>query len=49
MNRHNLNNIRPEATRHFWNEKKIYLKNKINGLVTNTNNKKIRELHGGIS
>jgi hypothetical protein len=41
----NLNNIRYEASRHFRNKKKEYLKDKTNELATNKKNKKIRKLY----
>jgi hypothetical protein len=44
----NLNNIRREASRHFRNKKKEYLKAKINELETNSKNKNIRHLYKGI-
>jgi hypothetical protein len=37
----NLNNIRREASSHFMNKKKEYLKDKINELATNSKNKNI--------
>jgi hypothetical protein len=40
----NLNNIR-----HFRNKKRQYLKEKIDELVTNSKNKKIRDLYRGIN
>jgi hypothetical protein len=40
----NLNNVRREASRHFRNKKKEYLKPKINELETNSKNKNIRHL-----
>jgi hypothetical protein len=39
----NLNNVRVEASRHFRNKKKEYLKAKINKLKTNSKNKNIRD------
>jgi hypothetical protein len=48
MNWDNLNNIRCEATRHFRNKKREYLKVKINDLTINSKNKNIRELYRGI-
>jgi hypothetical protein len=45
----NLHNIRCEASRHFRNKKKEYLKAKINELETNSKNKNIRDLYRGIS
>jgi hypothetical protein len=45
----NLNNVRREASRHFRNEKREYLKDKINELATNSKNKNknIRDLYRG--
>jgi hypothetical protein len=43
----NLNKARHEASRHFRNKKREYLKAKINELETNSKN--IRELYRGIS
>ena len=45
----NLNNVRREVSRHFRNEKKAYLRAKIEELETNSNIKNIRGLHRGIS
>jgi hypothetical protein len=39
----NLHNVRREASRHFRNKKKEYLKAKIIGLETNSKNKNIRD------
>jgi hypothetical protein len=44
-----LNNIALEASRHFRNKKRKYLNDKINGLATNSKNKNIRDLYGGIN
>jgi hypothetical protein len=49
INRDNLNNVRHEASRHFRNKKREYLKYKINDLATNSKNKNIRELYRGIN
>jgi len=43
------NNVRPEASRHFRNKKKEYLKAKIEELETNTKIKNIRELYRDIN
>jgi hypothetical protein len=43
----NLNNVRPEATRHFRNKKKEYLKAQIDEIETNSKTKNIRDLYGG--
>jgi hypothetical protein len=45
----NLNNVRHEASRHFRNKKKEYLKAKINELETNSKNKNIRDFYKGIN
>ena len=45
----NLNNVRLEASRHFRNKKKAYLKAKIEDLETNSKIKSIRDLYRGIS
>jgi hypothetical protein len=42
VNGNNLNNVRREASRHFRNKKREYLKDKINELATNSKNKNIR-------
>jgi hypothetical protein len=49
INGDNLNNIRREASRHFRNEKKEYLKDKINEVASNSKNKNIRDLYRGIN
>ena len=41
----NLNHVRREATRHFRNKKKAYLKDKIEEFETNSEIKNIRDLH----
>jgi hypothetical protein len=41
INGDNLNNVRCEASRHFKNKKREYLKDKINKLATNSKNKNI--------
>jgi hypothetical protein len=45
----NPHNVRCEASRHFRNKKKGYLKAKINELETNSKNKNIRDLYRGIN
>jgi hypothetical protein len=45
----NLNNVRHEASRHFRNKEREYLKDKINELATNSKNKNIRDLYRGIN
>ena len=47
-NVNNLNNARPEASRHFRNKKMEYPNAKIKQLETNSKIKSIRELHRGI-
>jgi hypothetical protein len=49
INGDNLNNIRREASRHFRNKKREYLKDKINEVASNSKNKKIRDLYRGIN
>jgi hypothetical protein len=49
INGDNLNNVRHEASKHFKNKKKEYLKVKTNELATNSNHKKIKDLHRGIN
>jgi hypothetical protein len=44
INGDNLNNIRHEASRHFRDKKREYLKEKINDLATNRKNKSIKNL-----
>jgi len=44
----NLNNVKHEASRHFRNKKKAYLKAKIEELETNSKIKNIRDLCRGI-
>jgi hypothetical protein len=49
MNCYNLNNVRREASRHFRNTKREYLKQKISELETNSTNKNIGDLNRGIN
>jgi uncharacterized protein YaaR (DUF327 family) len=44
----NVNNVRCETNRHFWNKKREYLKDKINKLTTKSKKKNIRDLYRGI-
>jgi hypothetical protein len=44
-----LHNVRRDASRHFRNKKKEYLKAKINELETKSKNKSIRDLYRGIN
>jgi hypothetical protein len=48
INGNNLN-VRREATRHFKNKKREYLKGKISELATNSTNTHIRDLSRGIN
>jgi len=48
-NVYNLNNVRCEDRRYFWNKKKEFLKAKIDELETNSKIKNIRDLHRRIS
>ena len=45
----NMNSVRCEASRHFRDQKKAYLKAKIEDLETNSKIKNIRVLYRGIS
>ena len=45
----NLNNIRRDASRHFRNKKKAYLKVKIEVLKTNSKINNVRDLYRGIN
>jgi hypothetical protein len=44
-----LNNIRRDASRHFRNKKKAYLKVKIEELEINSKNNNVRDLYRGIN
>jgi len=44
-NVHNLNNVRCDASRHFRNKKKEYLKAKFEELETNSKIKNIRDFY----
>jgi len=48
-NVHNLNNVRRDASRHFRNKKKAYLKAKIEELETHSKTNNIRDLYMGIN
>ena len=48
-NVYNLNNVKHEASRHFRNKMKEYLKAKIDELETNSKIKNIRDLYRGIN
>jgi hypothetical protein len=45
----NLRNVRREASRHFRNKKRKYLKGKITEIELNSKNKNIRHLYRGIT
>jgi hypothetical protein len=47
VNEDNLHNIRREASRHFRNKKREYLKGKIAEIELNSKNKNIRDLYRG--
>jgi hypothetical protein len=49
VNEDNLRNIRREASRHFRDKKREYLKDKINEIELNSKNKNIRDLYRGIT
>jgi hypothetical protein len=49
MNEDNLSSTTHEASRYFRNDKREYLKVKINELAINSKNKNIRDLHRGIN
>jgi hypothetical protein len=49
LNEDNLSNVRQEASRHFRNKKREYLKDKINELESKSKNKNIRDLYRGIT
>jgi hypothetical protein len=49
VNGDNLNNVRHEASRHFRNKKREYLKDRINELAWNSKKKSIRDLYRGIN
>jgi hypothetical protein len=49
VNGDNMDNVRREASRTLRAKKREYLKNKINRLETNSNNKNLRDLYRGIN
>jgi hypothetical protein len=49
INGDNLNNVRREASRYFWNKNRKYLKDKTKDLATNSKNKNIRDQYRGIN
>jgi hypothetical protein len=48
-NENNLSDVKREASTHFRNKKREYLKDKINELESNSKNKNIRDLYRGIN
>jgi hypothetical protein len=48
-NEDNLRNVRREASLHFRNKKRQYLKDKITEIELNSKNKNIRDLYRGIT
>jgi hypothetical protein len=48
-NEENLSNVSGEASTHFRNKKREYLKDKINELESNSKNKNIRDMCRGIN
>jgi hypothetical protein len=49
VNGDNLSDVRWEASRHFRNKEREYLKDKINELGSNSKNKNTRDLYRGIN
>jgi hypothetical protein len=49
VNEDNLSKVRQEASRHFRNKKREYLKDKINELESNSKNKNIRDQYRSIN
>jgi hypothetical protein len=49
VNEDNLGDVQPEASRHFRNKEREYLKDGINKLESNTKNKNIRDVCRGIN
>jgi hypothetical protein len=49
VNEDNLRNVRREASIHFRNKKREYLKDKIIEIELNSKNKNIRDLYRGIT
>jgi hypothetical protein len=48
VNENNLSNVRREASRHFRNKKREYVKDKVNDIELNSKNTHIRDLYRGI-
>jgi hypothetical protein len=49
VNEDNLSNVRREASRHFRNKKREYLKDKIDEIESECKNKNIRDLYRSIT
>jgi hypothetical protein len=49
INGDNLSNVRCEAKRNFRNKGREYLKDKVNELARNSNNRNIRDLYRGLN
>jgi hypothetical protein len=49
VNGDNVNNIRRDASRHFRNNKREYLKEKFNELATNSKKMNVRDLYRGMN
>jgi hypothetical protein len=49
VNSDNLSIVKQEASRHFRNKKREYLKDEINDLESNSKNKNIRDLYSGVT
>jgi hypothetical protein len=49
VNEDNLSNVEQEASRHFRNKKREYMKDRIKDLESNSKNKNIRNLYWGIN
>jgi hypothetical protein len=49
INGDNLNSVKREASRYFWNKNLEYLTDKSNELAMNSKNKNIRDLYRGIN
>jgi hypothetical protein len=49
VNEDNVSNVRQEASRHFRNKKREYLKDRFNELDSKCSNKNIRDLYRGIN
>jgi hypothetical protein len=49
VNEDNLSNVRREASTHFRNKKREYLKDKFNEIELNSKNKNIRDMYRGVT